>query len=321
MTIYTLGKTLEEIKREDLPVFHAKPETENPDLISTQVPKESYLLICNSKEAAEVLELVEIQYEYEIELSAIEFCKVESQQEFLYGTLQIPKLSDICGKEYKIQFLVNKRNIVIIDDTFFTAKIINRIRMHKTKQGQTRERFIYNFLTNIISKDLEVLNRFENQIMKLDEEVADGRFDNYKHCAYDIRKKLLVLREYYDELRDLGKQLEEDENRFFARKNLKLFGIVSDRADRLMNRTTHLLDYLMQIRDFYNQKVSEEQNKNMEFLTIMSTIFFPLTLVTGWYGMNFENMPELKNGYPFVIILSVVVVSTIIVILKKRKII
>lgn len=119
----------------------------------------------------------------------------------------------------------------------------------------------------------------------------------------------------------MGKQLEEDENRFFAKKYLKYFGTVSDRANRLMNRTLHLLEYLSQIRDTYNQKVSEEQNKNMEFLTIVSTIFFPLTLITGWYGMNFENMPELKNGYPHVIALSMIVVGIIILVFKKRKII
>lgn len=97
--------------------------------------------------------------------------------------------------------------------------------------------------------------------------------------------------------------------------------MVSDRADRLMNRTLHLIDYMSQIRDTYNQKVSEAQNKNMEFLTIVSTIFFPLTLITSWYGMNFENMPELENGYPHVIALSLLVVVIIILVFKKRKII
>lgn len=46
----------------------------------------------------------------------------------------------------------------------------------------------------------------------------------------------------------------------------------------------------------------------MQFLTIISTIFLPLTLITSWYGMNFQNMPELQNGYPGVIFLSVLVI-------------
>ena len=101
---------------------------------------------------------------------------------------------------------------------------------------------------------------------------------------------------------------------------LPIFGTISDRADRLRGRTMYLLDYIGQVRDTYQGKVAEHQNANMEFLTIISTIFFPLTLITGWYGMNFENMPELTHGYPFVIGLSLVVVAIIIFIFKKRKI-
>lgn len=49
----------------------------------------------------------------------------------------------------------------------------------------------------------------------------------------------------------------------------------------------------------------------------LEIIFFPLTLITGWYGMNFQNMPELQNGYPGVIILSVVVIAACIIVFKK----
>ena len=58
----------------------------------------------------------------------------------------------------------------------------------------------------------------------------------------------------------------------------------------------------------------------MQFLTVISTIFFPLTLITGWYGMNFKNMPELENGYPGVVFLSLVVIAGCIFIFKKKKI-
>ena len=58
----------------------------------------------------------------------------------------------------------------------------------------------------------------------------------------------------------------------------------------------------------------------MQFLTVISTIFFPLTLITGWYGMNFKDMPELENGYPWVVFLSVAVIVICILIFKKKNI-
>ncbi|MGN0513506.1 MAG: CorA family divalent cation transporter [Lachnospiraceae bacterium] len=307
MRILTLGATLEE--------FEGNENVNTEEVINPA----GLLVISGSDEATKALETAEIQFEGDTGLKNIEFSKVEAQQECLAGSLRIPRLSDVCSSKFKILFFVNYRNIVIIDDSGFTEKLITRIQIKRKSQGQTRERFIYNFITGIMERDLEFLGKYERQIMKLEDDVLNGKYEDYLQMTAQIRKELLVLREYYDEMHDLGKELEENENKFFAKKNLKYFGIVADRAERLKNRTTHLLDYIGQVKDSYQQKVTEEQNKNMEFLTIISTIFFPLTLITGWYGMNFENMPELAQGYPFVIVLSIMVVVVIIIVFKKRK--
>ena len=155
-----------------------------------------------------------------------------------------------------------------------------RIRQNRTKQGETREHFIYNFIGQFMSRDVETLGRYEKLIM----------------------------------------DMEENENGFFTKKRLKYFGIIADRADRLMGRTAHLLEYAKQVQDAYQAQVDAQQNRNMQFLTVISTIFFPLTLITGWYGMNFKNMPELENGYPGVVFLSLVVIAGCIFIFKKKKI-
>ena len=59
----------------------------------------------------------------------------------------------------------------------------------------------------------------------------------------------------------------------------------------------------------------------MQFLTVISTIFFPLTLITGWFGMNFKNMPGLDNGYGNVVILCILIIILCIIIFKKKKLI
>lgn len=324
MLKFSLGTVLREIKADESDIPKQTFEKDEQQGVGaetdTVIKKNGKLFLANSKEAQAALEEAGIVVDGDIDLKNIEFCKVELQQECLYGSLRIPRLSDICGSKFKVLFLVNRENIVIIDNTSFSEKMIRRIQMKRTKQGHTRERFLYNYLAGIISRDLEVLSRYERTIMKLEDEVHDNRFETFIREMPEIRKTLLILREYYDEIRDLGKELEDDENRFFAKTNLKYFGTISDRADRLMNRTMRLLDYISQVRDTYQQKVSDQQNKNMQFLTVISTIFFPLTLVTGWFGMNFKNMPELEHGYPFVIVGSLIIVAVIIWIFKKKKI-
>ena len=71
----------------------------------------------------------------------------------------------------------------------------------------------------------------------------------------------------------------------------------------------------------FQAEVDIRQNRTMRILTIVTTIFLPLTLIAGWYGMNFVRMPELpwKYGYPVVVLVSVVTVVVSIIICKKKK--
>ena len=302
MMILALGETLESIDENQL----------------IQENKQA-VFITDSRHAKEAMSLAGMIYEGDINLSEVCFCKIETQQECLAGSLCIPKLLDVLGSRYRILFFINQRHIVIIYDDDFASRLIVRIRRSKSKQGNTKERFIYNFITQFMSRDLELLGRYERLIMSMEEKVLEGKTEGFQNEIIPIRKELLTLRGYYDELMDMGKELEENENGFFAKKQLRYFGTIADRADRLMGRTAHLLEYAQQVRDAYQSQVDAEQNKNMQFLTVVSTIFFPLTLITGWFGMNFKEMPGLEHGYLGVCALSLIVVVFCILFFKRKK--
>ncbi len=155
----------------------------------------------------------------------------------------------------------------------------------------------------------------------MEEDVIQEKVKNFQHELIPLRRELLTFRSYYDEIMDLGRALEENENGFFIKKHLKYFGTIGDRADRLLSKTNHLLDYAQQIKEAYQSQIDARQNNNMQFLTVISTIFFPLTLITGWFGMNFKNMPGLDNGYGNVVILCILIIILCIIIFKKKKLI
>ena len=77
----------------------------------------------------------------------------------------------------------------------------------------------------------------------------------------------------------------------------------------------------MQVQDVYQSEIGIRQNDVMKVLTIVTTVFLPLTLIAGWYGMNFVHMPELawKYGYPVVVLISVLIVVISLYIFKKKK--
>ena len=77
----------------------------------------------------------------------------------------------------------------------------------------------------------------------------------------------------------------------------------------------------MQIDDMYREHIAMKQNNIMTLLTVITTVFAPLTLITGWYGMNFRYMPELNflYSYPFVFILCIVIAVLLLYYFKKKK--
>ena len=283
-----------------------------------QVPA---VFITDSRHADEVLEKAGIIYENEIQISKIGFCRLENQQDCVVGTLCIPKLLDVLGSRYRMYFFVNRSNVVIVDDEDFSVRLIHRIQRKKTHQGETKERFLYNYISEFISRDLEMLVAYERRLLRMEEDVSQEKISDFQTKLMPIRRELLNLRSYYDEIMDFTRELEENENGFFLKKHLKYFGTLTDRADRLMSRTGHLLEYAQQVKDACQAQTDARQNSNMQFLTVISTIFFPLTLITGWFGMNFKDMPGLENGYPLIVALSIVVIIVCLIIFKKKHII
>ena len=277
------------------------------------------LFLTTSRKIYEVLQMAHINFEGEASLQEVGFTKVETQQECLWGSLYVPNMVDVMGTKYRILFFINERNIVIVDDYAFSERMIDRIRSRRIHQADSIEKFLCNFLSEIIGRDQVSLNGYEKNLRALEERIQQNKIEDFQQAMAPLRSDLLILQEYYDELSDLGRELEEDENGFFAPEQRRFFGVVSDRADRLMNKSGQLLEYAKQIKEDYQTAITARQNSTMQFLTIISTIFMPLTLITSWYGMNFSNMPELESGYPFVIALSLCVIVITLIIFRKKK--
>ena len=98
------------------------------------------------------------------------------------------------------------------------------------------------------------------------------------------------------------------------------FAFIDKKFDRLMEFVLHLQNYIESVRDAYQSQIDIEQNQIMKFFTVVTTIFTPLTLITGWYGMNFV-MPEYdwSHGYAYVAGLSLAVVLVLILLFRRKK--
>lgn len=217
------------------------------------------------------------------------------------------------------------RLLIYIDreDLFFfcTDKHVYDMAEGLYRDGQTNERALYLFLTGLLRNDMDMLVSFESKISEAEEDALDGSRGDYLDEIREFRRELLRLKRYYEQISVICDNLQTNDNEMFTRQGARYFSVIGNRADRLLTGVLNLRDYVTQMREACQSQIDLEQNKLMRVFTVITAVFLPLTLIVGWYGMNFTNMPELtwKYGYLGVIVLSVAVCIWLLVSFKKKK--
>ena len=145
---------------------------------------------------------------------------------------------------------------------------------------------------------------------------------NHSYVEFDRKRMREALNNCANALSDNELNTETIQHFNLFHDNTKAtFEILIRKITLYGHESEQIWEYISQIRDIYQQQLDVHQNIIMKFLTIVTTLFMPLTLIAGWYGMNFEYMPELtwKYGYPLVFILSCIIVIVLCVIFRKKN--
>lgn len=186
----------------------------------------------------------------------------------------------------------------------------------------TIEKLAYAFLDALLCKSSRIIENTELEITRLEELVLkDKATDNFNLMLLKIKKELLIIRKGYEQLIDVGEALEDNENEVFGDEDLNYLSNFTEKVKRFRQDVVILRDSVNHLQDAYSAYLDLKLNHTMQIFTVITTIFFPLTLIVGWYGMNFSNMPELtwKYGYLFAVLLSVAVVIVLTFAFKKKK--
>ena len=301
---YKIRNTLEEIRAEE--IFDGE---------------ECYVAVVSPEEWTRDKEKFNMGIDLEFEIENLFMTKAEVNYDSLTGSFIIPDRSDLLERSNRFAFALDERGIVFIDHDGYASSLVKRIAATKKWRYPGLERFIYDFLETIISGDLNMLERYEDEITIIEDRILEGNLTGELERNNEIRGELLKLKMYYEQLIDLGQELAENENDFFMSDNLRFFELFTARVTRLQGLVSTLKEYTMQVRELYQSELSVKQNRIMTVLTVVTTIIMPLTLVTGWYGMNFKYMPELDSPLAYPVVIGVVILMAIsgIVYFKKKK--
>ena len=247
--------------------------------------------------------------------------KAEVNYDSLTGTFQIPDRKNLQENDFRFAFALDEKGIVFIDDSGKAEEMIEVIRRTKRWRQPSLERFLYDFLELIVDDDLPLMERYEDELNNIEDEILASGGEENMIRVNEIRSDIRKLLVHYEQIIDMTQELEENENGFFSEENLRYIHLFMNLMMRRHDSATSLRDHTMQVRDLYNSQLDVRQNRTMTLLTVITTIFMPLTLIAGWYGMNFVYMPELKwrFAYPVVILVSVAIVIFCLIFFRKKK--
>lgn len=202
----------------------------------------------------------------------------------------------------------------------FTQTLTSEYIVNRYEEISPQTLLIYLF-DEILNVNGGHIVQIEENLEALEERVLDDSERNYFREIFVQRKLIMRFRNNIEPLSYILAELSDNENRIFTTGQVKAFRIQTSRTAKMVDNVTLMRDYATQVREAFEAERDIKNNDTMRVFTIVTSIFFPLTLIAGWYGMNFTHMPELRSvyGYPMVIGLSVLVVIGMLIFFRRKK--
>ncbi len=178
----------------------------------------------------------------------------------------------------------------------------------------------YALIDAVVDHYFHVLEAMAEAVEELEVEVLEAPTTETMHQIHKLRQEMLVVRRAIWPLRDLTNALIRTESELIEARTEIYLRDVYDHSVQVMDTSETLRDVTSGLMDLYLSSVSNRMNEVMKVLTIMASVFIPLTFLAGIYGMNFENMPELSLpwAYPTLLAVMIVVGVGLIYLFKRR---
>lgn len=234
--------------------------------------------------------------------------KIEEQEDYVLIITSIPTLeSDYSISFEQVSIIVGAHYVLTFQekegDVFDPVR--NRIRLNKGNIRKSQSDYLaYALIDAIIDIYFPILESLGYYLEELEEELVSTPNKKTLKKIYEIKRSLLQLRRSIWPHREIFSAILRDEYKIF-KKNTRTY--VRD----IYDHTAEIIDVVETYRELtggfmevYLSSISNKLNDVMKVLTVISTVFMPLSFIASVYGMNFENMPELKTQYGYPILLS-----------------
>ncbi|CAF3783442.1 unnamed protein product [Rotaria sp. Silwood1] len=244
---------------------------------------------------------------------------------FLVGKMIYPDGIQQITQIEQISFYLRENILITFQekpkDIFEPIK--NRIRQNKGRIRRCKIDYLfYSLVDRIVEQYMDVLDIIGTKVEAIDHQLMQTLSRDTLETIYDLKREMLYFRRSISPLKEIINKLQKEEETQIIQESTNIY--LKDLYDHVVQVNDTIDTYremLASFIDFYMMLNSNAMNEVVKTLTIISTIFIPLTFIVGVYGMNFDNMPEIRWKYGYFVVLACMVTLTLIMLscFKRKK--
>jgi magnesium transporter len=252
--------------------------------------------------------------------------KMEDYTEYLYIVLKMLRYDEKDREvtSEQISLILGPNWVISFQET--ESDVFDPIRDRlKTGKGRIRKMgadyLVYALIDAVVDNYFSVLERMGENIENIEDELIANPEPSTLKNIHILRRQVIALRKSIWPLREVVNGMGRLELKLVNKTTSVYLRDVYDHTIQIIDKVETFRETISGMTDIYLPSLSNKMNEVMKVLTIIATIFIPLTLIAGVYGMNFTYMPELKSpwGYPVVLVSMLAVASLMLVYFKKKK--
>jgi magnesium transporter len=250
--------------------------------------------------------------------------KLDDYEEYLYLVL---KRFEVVGEKFRVG--QEQISLLLFNNILFTFKekrdelfnpVISRLQSEKGRiRTYSSDYLAYIVLDTIVDGYFALQDSLDLFADDLEDRLFDRPGPELLSSIQQVKRELIFVRKSMTPLREMLAALERSDSELLSDKTHIYLRDVYDHAIRVIEAVDSYRDLITGMLEIYLTSVSNRLNEIMKVLTVFSTIFIPLTFITGIYGMNFQNMPELEWPWSYPILWGVFISIPVALLIYFRK--
>ena len=250
--------------------------------------------------------------------------KIEDYDEYLFTLVKYIQYDDERDEADidQMSLVLSNNFLITFDEQPFNAinNIKQRIKNKNSRLRKMGDEYLYYAIMDItIDQNFIILEKIGERISDIEDEVITKPKSETLHAIHRLKREMIYLRKSIWPLREIIRFLQRSESPLIAKTIRPFLKDLYDHTIQIIDTIETFRDMLSVMLDIYLSSVNNRMNDVMKVLTIISTIFIPLSFIAGIYGMNFRHMPELTWPFGYPIILGIMFFAGLLMVLYFRR--